>query len=91
LTLSSISLSSSSKPPGPPFPFTAQLQDLAYIWLVKLGGTFTWSCLSTRSTLLLVSPFWGSRISIKIQTAPGQSITFPPFCQIKRLSFSDAN
>ena len=72
--LSSFPSSSFLKPPALRFPSTAQSQALAFIWPVKMGRRFVWNPLS---------PSWGSRINIRIQTAPGQPTTFPPYVQLK--------
>ena len=54
------------------FPSTAQPLAPAFILQVKMGRRFTRSHLSD-SLIFLGRPSWESRISIKIQTAPGQS------------------
>lgn len=71
LPLSSIlssfsSISLSLKLPALPWPSTTQSQALAIMWPIKISPEITWVVIFY---FLLGHPSWGSRISIKIQTA----------------------
>ena len=84
LLLSSLLFPHSLKLPAPPFPSTAQSQALFGQLEWGEGSHEIYMMSSEWSTPHQGSPSWGSRISIKVQTAPGQS-TFCsiPFVQLK--------
>lgn len=77
----------SSQPFISTFPFPVQSPSPTFILQIKMGRKFWWGHLS----MWLGSTSWGSGISIKIQTFPGQSITFPPFVQLKGCFPSNIN